>query len=389
MNRATLNEKVTKALSQRSLGALLVCGPDNVQYLTGVCLPMLPVLAARQPLVVVWSQQQRACVVPAALASSLSAAGWTGAVLPYPEGPDPAAEAARLVAGLVAGLPEGAPLGVDMERFTAGQLARLRAALPGRELVSADDLLRTLRQVKTEDEIELLERLAAMTDHGVAGAMHHVSTLGGRTEKFMCEDLRVHCLERGTDLAPYHGLSLTASGPHARVFWPVSPRFGIGQEKKMQPGEAVRMEMRASLDGYWADSARTLTMGQPDPDQAKGYAHLRELTAAALSALRTGARACDVYAAVSARAAELGADWISGLGAGHGVGVTPYEAPYLTAWDETRLEAGMVLVIDLAVRLPGGEILRGKETVTLAAEGPRLAETYQDWRQPYTAALTF
>ena len=44
MNRATLNEKVTKALSQRSLGALLVCGPDNVQYLTGVCLPMLPVL---------------------------------------------------------------------------------------------------------------------------------------------------------------------------------------------------------------------------------------------------------------------------------------------------------------------------------------------------------
>lgn len=74
---------------------------------------------------------------------------------------------------------------------------------------------------------------------------------------------------------------------------------------------------------------------------------------------------------------------------GHGLGVTPYEAPYLTAWDETRLEAGMVLVIDLAVRLPGGEILRGKETVTLAAEGPRLAETYQDWRQPYTAALTF
>ena len=170
--------------------------------------------------------------------------------------------------------------------------------------------------------------------------------------------MSTHRLERGTDLAPYHGLSLTASGPHARVFWPVSPRFGIGQEKKMQPGEAVRMEMRASLDGYWADSARTLTMGQPDPDQAKGYAHLRELTAAALSALRTGARACDVYAAVSARAAELGADWISGLGAGHGVGVTPYEAPYLTAWDETRLEAGMVLVIDLAVRLPGGEILR-------------------------------
>ena len=132
----------------------------------------------------------------------------------------------------------------------------------------------------------------------------------------MCEDLRVHCLERGTDLAPYHGLSLTASGPHARVFWPVSPRFGIGQEKKMQPGEAVRMEMRASLDGYWADSARTLTMGQPDPDQAKGYAHLREPTAAP-SRSCAPARACDV-AAVSARAAELGADWISGRGAGHG-----------------------------------------------------------------------
>lgn len=393
MERTELHLKINRALQEQQIGALVIFGPDHFQYLTGVSLPYLPSTYTHQPVVCVWTGQAQTCITPALAAGSLTAQGWTGRILTYPAQDYPAGAVAKLAADLLAGLPAGLPIAVDFQRATSHQLDALRQLVSGREIIAADLLLRSLRMVKTSGEIDLLERLAALTDHGVAGAMHHVSVLGGRTEKFMSEDLRVHCLERGTELYGYHALSQTASGPQARLFWPLSPRFGFGQEKKMQPGEIVRMEMRAVLEGYWSDSARTLVMGPADAEQAGGYETLQVLTRAALKDLQPGIKASAVYGAVAQKAAELGqaagAAWVNQLGAGHGVGVTPYEAPFLCAWDDTPLEPGMVLVIDLTVKLPGGELLRGKETITLTNTGYRQAETYQDWRAPYQAALTF
>lgn len=393
MNRTTLNEKISHALEERQLGALIAYGPDHFQYLTGVSLPFLSTSYTRQPVVTVWIGKEPACIAPAWIASSLSAQGWHGPIRTYAAQEDPTEVIARIIADLLVQLPAGKPLAVDYERITTHQLDALQRVLKGRKLTEGDTLLRQLRMVKTAEEIEILERLAEMTDHGIAGAMHHVSVLGERTEKFMSEDLRVHCLERGTELYGYHAMSLTASGIHANQFWPISPRFGLGREKKMQPGEAVRMEMRAVLEGYWCDAARTLTMGPATPAQADGYAYLMILTQTALNAVRPGRKACDVYTAVVEKAKELskasGVHWIGELGVGHGVGVTPYEEPFLSGWDPSPLEAGMVLAIDITVRLPSGEILRGKETVTVIETGHRMAETYQDWRMPYTAAFTF
>ena len=62
-----------------------------------------------------------------------------------------------------------------------------------RSFVAADSWLKTLRMVKTGEEVSLLKTIASRTEHGISGSSHHLSTIGGKSEKFQSEDVRVHC----------------------------------------------------------------------------------------------------------------------------------------------------------------------------------------------------
>ena len=146
--------------------------------------------------------------------------------------------------------------------------------------------------------------------------------------------------------------------------------------------------MRASLDGYWSDAARMMTMGEPTEAQSKAYEALVALREAAMGKVKPGAKCNEVYDAVKQRAAELGVELVPKLGVGHGVGVTTMEPPFLTAADETKLRPGMVLVLDPMIYGPEREILRSKDTVVVTEDGCRVVGWYKDWREPYVANYT-
>jgi Xaa-Pro aminopeptidase len=107
------------------------------------------------------------------------------------------------------------------------------------------------------------------------------------------------------------------------------------------------------------------------------------LRGTALEHLRPGVRASEIYAAVDAESRRLSVDLIREIGVGHGIGASSMEPPYLTGADHTTLAAGMVLVLDLAVRAPTGEIVRTKDTVIIAENGAGIVGWYKDWREPY------
>ena len=158
-----------------------------------------------------------------------------------------------------------ATIGLDLERTPAALMQILKDWATGRSLVSADAWIKTLRMVKTWEEVTLLKTIAARTEHGISGSSHHLSTLGGKSEKFQSEDVRVHCMEREMDTTGYHCLSLVASGEHAKKFWPIAPRFGLGREKNIAAGDIVRIEMRAVLDGYWSNNGKIIIKGEYTP----------------------------------------------------------------------------------------------------------------------------
>jgi len=384
-----LKDKIKEALEDSEFDAIAVNGPDNIHYLSGAPLPYLYSFPDRY-MGVFWPRRDEpTAIVPMEWQSSFENLSWMSKTRQYTERPGSPGSYAEAVAHLArTTIRKTGKIGVDTARTSQVLYESLEQALEDFELVPCDELLRELRMTKTPGEVSLLEEVAFNTDHGIYGTAHHVLVTSSRSEMSLGEELRVHCMERELDVMGHHSVSQAASGPHAAMFWPLAPKFGFGYEKQLKPGEYVRMEMRASRDGYWSDASRMMTMGEPTEEQTAAYNGLVALRKKALEAMRPGVKCSQVYQAMKSAAYEKGIELIPGMGLGHGVGATTHEPPYLTAADDTELKPGMVVVLDPLIRGPAGEILRSKDTVVVTEEGARMVGWFVDWRMPYVANWT-
>ncbi len=388
--------KIRDALKSSDYDGLVVVGSDHLRYLSGASFPPLdqtPTCFDRM-IILLWPKGEEPILLcPKGWESTLRHSSWIDQITGYLSAEVRTAQDAvrTLFTTLSSFLKTGSRtrVGVDLNRVPHPFLQSLRESHPQAAFVGCERWLAELRMVKTPREIELLEDVAYRTDHGILGACHHVLTTAWRPEKGMAEIIRVHCLERGLDALGYHSVAQGASGTHAEKFWPLAPEFGVGGGKALAPGEMVRLEIRASLQGYWSDAARMLVMGEPTADQARAYGHLVALRDAAVRQLRPGSSCGSVFSAVEAFAKQEGIAFLAGLGLGHGVGVTPYEAPFLTLKNETEIKEGMVLVLDPVIYGPGREIMRSKDTVVITRGECEIVGWYKDWREPYVALSSY
>jgi Xaa-Pro aminopeptidase len=100
-------------------------------------------------------------------------------------------------------------------------------------------------------------------------------------------------------------------------------------------------------------------------------------------------KANQLYQIICQTAEENNIRLVEALGVGHGVGITPYEGPYLNSWDETVLVSGMVIVLDIMVQAQNQDLFRIRETYFMKPSGFTRADWYQTWEQPYIPAYTF
>lgn len=125
---------------------------------------------------------------------------------------------------------------------------------------------------------------------------------------------------------------------------------GIPAEKRrLMPGDIVSVDCGVKLDGFFADSATTLPVGEIAPEIHR----LLKVTEAALergiAASVVGNRLGDIGAAIQALADEAGYGVVKDL-VGHGIGREPHEEPQVPNYGKRGrgmpLEAGLVLAIE-------------------------------------------
>ena len=379
-----LYDKIVAAVKASTFDAVLVTGADNYTYMAGATIPFLA-LYPDSPVAVIWPRRGDPTVIaPEEWEETIMALSSVKKTVTYSRGVEAFAKAAADVLKAK----KDARIGVDLLRIPEATLQQLKKLLPETEWASCDGLIRELRAVKTDEELELLEDAAYRVDHGIFGTQHHVLLTSTRSEMSLGEEVRVHCLERGLDVVAGHSVSQGTSGPNAAKFWPRAPYYGVGHEKKLKEGEYVRIEARYSLDGYWGTGSRLMTQGYPTAEQREAYNNIVALREAALAAMKPGAKCSDVYEAMKAAAKERDAKLVEGLALGHGIGVADIEAPYISAKDDTKLCPGMALVIRPVVEGPKGELLWSSDTVVVEDGGPRIVGWYKDWRAPYVANYT-
>ena len=400
MRKLGILEKLTNEFKKTDFDAVLVFGYDHIRYLIGGALPFLGSLPP-DTVAVFWIRDaEPVLIAPAYLRDTFRSGGRIRNVQPYYPYPDcrageePFRRAKTSLESVLTdiiereGLDNG-KIGLTERRIPFSTARRLRKKYENIRFTSCDQWIKDLRMRKTAAELELLAELAGKTDHGLAGAAHHVMVYAARPEKGLSEIIRVHCIERGLDMTGYESLAVGASGEHTTVPWPEAPFYGVGKGKQLMEGELVRMEIRTSLDGYWSDAARLLVMGEPDDAQQKAYDDIVILRNKALDVLKPGRSCSEVARELLEFCTERGIDLVKPHGLGHGIGVMPVEAPFIDPSDPTELQSGMVIVLTPTVKGPEGELVRSYDTVIMEEQGPRLVGWYKDWNTPYKAVKSY
>lgn len=269
------------------------------------------------------------------------------------DGDDPLAALAELIG-------PADRLAVERGHLTLALAEGLRDRLDVSEFTGVDEELRLRRLVKSPEEIELLQRAAAITDEVCAATL--ASLRPGQAELEVAGAVLARIAEAGAEpsFAP-----LIQSGPNSAL-----PHLGP-TSRRLEAGDLVVVDVGAAWRGYKGDITRMAVLGTPAPEQLRLHDLVLRAHDVAIAAVRPGIRAGEVDLAargVIEQAGE-GARFIHRTG--HGLGLDGHEEPNFAPGDETVLAAGMVATVEPGVYVPGWGGIRIEDDIVVTAEGVR------------------
>ncbi len=234
---------------------------------------------------------------------------------------------------------------VAISNSTSGEtIVALQGILPGAIFVSATDLLRPMRVIKSEDEIAAMRRAGEITEAAFTDMLPKLKH--GMTELEVVAEVNFQ-LRRHGSLGQSFTTSLYNSGPDHPLL------FGQRQEtwkRPLNPPVTVLFDFGAIYEGYCYDFGRTVFFGEPTEEARRIYNLVMESQAAGIAAMRAGevtAEQVDAAAREVIVEGGYGEEFRHRLG--HGIGMDVHEPPFLTLTDKTVLHEGMLFTVEPSI----------------------------------------
>ena len=233
------------------------------------------------------------------------------------------------------------------------------ADLLGTVPVLATEVLRRLRMVKDDAEIDALRKAGAAIDRVHARVPDLL--VPGRTEADVAADIAEAIVAEGHSEVAF---IIVGSGPHG-----ADPHHECS-DRELRPGDIVVVDIGGPYEpGYNSDSTRTYSIGEPDPEVARRYAVLQRAQQAAVEAVRPGVTAGQVDAAARDVLAAEGLAEAFVHRTGHGIGLSVHEEPYIVAGNDLPLQPGMAFSVEPGIYFPGEWGARIEDIVIVTADG--------------------
>lgn len=156
---------------------------------------------------------------------------------------------------------------------------------------------------------------------------------------------------------------------------------GVPGDRRLCPGDVVKIDMVAEKDGYVADAARTVVVPPVSRLKRRLVACSRAAFHRALRVARYGFRICDIGKAIEDEVRRYGFTVVEDL-SGHGVGRTVHEPPVVpNVFDPAMnepLHEGMILAIEPIVSLSSRESFLTSDGWTIKTADGSLASHYEN-----------
>jgi len=232
---------------------------------------------------------------------------------------------------------EKMPVGVDI--IEPAMMFELQKA--GMKIVDGQQVMLEAREIKSADEIALLNRAAAMVD----GAYHMINgeLKPGVRENDIVAKVNEFLYRHGSDdVEAVNAISGERCNPHPHNF----------TDRLIRPGDQAFFDILQSFMGYRTCYYRTFNVGRATPAQHDAYKKAREWLDRAIELIRPGVMT-DEVARAWPKAQEFGfPDELTafGLQFGHGLGLNLHERPIISRVvsleHPTEIKEGMVFALE-------------------------------------------
>lgn len=249
-------------------------------------------------------------------------------------------------------------------RMPMADYERLQSLLPNNPIQDCNELMRGLRVIKSELEIDKIRYCAQAASRSFARVPELVSI--GMSERDVFQAFKHECLNQGIDDVSYL-VGGAGEGGYGDIIAPPSPR-------KLQSGDVLILDTGCVWDGYYCDFDRNYSIGKPSDKVAEAHRVIWDATEAALEICKPGTTCAELFVAMN-KAMGLDDDAGSVGRLGHGLGMQLTEHPSHAAFDQTVLQKGMVLTLEPGYEFAPGKMMVHEENIVVRADGPELLST--------------
>ncbi|HCU22057.1 MAG TPA: hypothetical protein DF698_04050 [Candidatus Atribacteria bacterium] len=238
--------------------------------------------------------------------------------------------------------------------------------LPNAEVVSGDEMLLRVRQIKSKEEIEVIAEAYRITEESVKRALEVVQI--GVSERFLENEGRKVMLDLGAEGTSYP--IWVCSGRNT------SRSLCKSTDKLIQANELVQITFGARYQGYCGNMCRVFSIGEPDPKVKKMMSVALQSMEDALEIIRPGVLSTDVFKKYHDHLAKYGWEKFTLYGPAHGTGVSEVEGLWLSESNPFVIQPNMVFNID--IWLTDGEVgMRYEDGIVVTEKGIREFNPYR------------
>lgn len=267
---------------------------------------------------------------------------------------------------------------VETSRITFDLYSKIKKNIDEKELnidlLAAEEFLKNLRVIKDREEIDAIKLSLKTAENAFLQLKEYIHS--DMTEKEAAWLLESLIRENGADSLSFPVIA--ASGPNSAL------PHAIPCEKKFKHHEPLLFDFGAKLNGYCSDISRTLVIGKPESLFKEAYQTLLNAQNMAIEAIRPGIKCSDIDRIAREYIDNSKFNGRFGHALGHGVGIAIHEPPRLSRFDDSQLQAGMVITVEPGIYITEWGGIRLENMVEVTESGAKVLNSigYDDYIIP-------
>ena len=222
-----------------------------------------------------------------------------------------------------------------------------------------DNIITSLRRIKTEDEITNIKKAQEITDKTFTYILNRIDI--NRTEKEIMLDMEFYLRGLGSQGVSFD--FIVVSGKNSSL------PHGEPTDKKINKGDFLTMDFGAVVNGYRSDMTRTVAIKSVTEEQKEIYNLVLNAQQKAIDSIKPGVICKDIDKISRDIIYNAGYKGCFGHGLGHSVGVEIHESPNFNTKCDTLLEKGMVMTVEPGIYLENRFGVRIEDMVYVTKNG--------------------